>query len=128
MKPVKKIIRIVKHVPTGAKIPVVVNDSTKVKEGDVAIDVQEYMHNRKAFTIHMLCNRWDKTASDVLEILNRYQVPGHLRQPDIDALPEGMKPIDVALFFEEYIYALERKSKLPHSKLKAKKLKETVFH
>jgi hypothetical protein len=106
-----------KHLPTGALVPISIN---KVTDKNVIEDYQEYIHNRKGFKIGMLQNRWDKSKDDVIELLNKYQVPGHINHAAIKNIDSGEAPIDNAIFFEEYIYGLEKMEKLTHSKLKAK--------
>jgi hypothetical protein len=110
----KKVINIAKHVPTGALVPMHVN---KVNDKNEIEDFKEHLYNRKGFKLSMLQNRWDKTKEDVIELLDKYQVPGHLNHAEINF---DEKPIDNAIFFEEYIYGLEKMEKLSHSKLKAK--------
>jgi len=55
-------------------------------------------------------------------MLQKYEVPAHVNHEDVKALPKGATPIDVAIFFEEYIYGLEKKEGLKHFKLKSRKL------
>ena len=88
----------------------------------------EFMRNRKGFTLSMIQNRWDKCRDEVLELLQRYQVPGHLNNQDASCLTQGLSPADVAIFFEEYIFGIEKKEKLSHSKLKPKKVCEMRNH
>jgi hypothetical protein len=115
----KLTIHIAKHGPTGAEVPMVVKS---VDANNVITDYKEFLENRKGFSLRMLQNRWDLCRDDVIEMLDKYKVPAHVNHSDIKALPQGGSPIDVAIFFEEYIYALEKKEKLKHSKLKSRKL------
>lgn len=108
----KKVIHIVKHTPTGAKVPMIIN---KVNDDNVIINYKEHSKDRKGFTISMLQNRWDKTKEDVIEILDQFKVPGHI---DHNHIKNNLSPIDVAIFFEEYIFGIEKKTKMPHKKLK----------
>jgi len=107
-------INIVKHVPTGAEIPIII---TKMGANNVIEEYREWTEKRKGFKLKMLQNRWDKCREDVIDLLQKYQVPGHLNHREMD--PTKL-PVDVAIFFEEYIYALEKKEKLAHNKLKAR--------
>jgi hypothetical protein len=125
MKPAKRTLHVVKHIPTGAKVPVEIK---KVDKNNTIQDFVEWTRNRKGFTLRMLQDRWDKCAQDVLEILHQYQVPAHVRHEDVVKLKEGQFPTEVAIFFEEYVYALEKKAKLPHSKLKARALINITEH
>jgi hypothetical protein len=106
-----------KHLPTGALVPMSIN---KINDQNIIEDYREYLQNRKGFTLSMLQNRWDKTREDVIELLEKYEVPGHINHRSVKDLKEGETPIEVAVFFEEYIYGLEKKEKLAHSKLKSK--------
>ncbi len=119
MKPRKLVIHIAKHVPTGAEVPVIVNATT---ENNVVTDYKEFLENRRGFTIRMLQNRWDLCKEDAVEMLQKYQVPAHVDHEDVKKLSPGASPVDAAIFFEEYIFGLEKKEKLKHSKLKSKKL------
>jgi hypothetical protein len=86
------------------------------------------MEKRKGFTLKMLQDRWDMAKDDVLALLHEYQVPGHIRHPDTFTTNPNILPADVAIFFEEYIYGLEAKAKLPHNKLKAKSIESLTEH
>ncbi|HMG82316.1 MAG TPA: hypothetical protein VK559_04730 [Ferruginibacter sp.] len=116
MKPVRTLIQIAKHTLTGAKVPVVID---KVDDNNVILAHRELTKGRKAFNLTMLENRWDKCRDDVIELLKKYEIPGHLRSDcpfeDHDSVLES------AIFFEEYIYGLEKKEKIYHNKLKARK-------
>lgn len=114
MKKQKIIIHMAKHLKTGAEIPVLI---TKVDKNNVVEAYEEWTEKRKGFTLRMLQNRWDKCREDAIEILQRYEVPGYLKHDSLD--PTKM-PVDVAIFWEEYIYALEKKEKLSHNKVKSK--------
>jgi len=119
MKEPKLVIHLAKHVPTGAEIPVIVKQTDS---SNTITDYKEFLENRKGFSLSMLQNRWDLCRQDVLELLSRYKVPPHVDHKDVMALPEGAKPIDVAIIFEEYVFGIEKKEKLKHTKLKSKKL------
>lgn len=123
MKSAKKVIHIVKHNPTGAIVPVVIN---KMTPQNVIEDFQEVFNKRRYFTVKMLENRWDKCKEDVIELLQKYQVPGHLRHEEVKNIAPPILPIDVAMFFEEYIVKLELKEKMPHNKLKSKRYTSTL--
>lgn len=125
MKPGRKVINIVKHTPTGAEVPIMVS---KTSDKNVIEDFKEVINKRRGFTLSMLCDRWDKCAEDILEILKQFQVPGHLRHQDVMTLPDGTPPISVAIFFEEYIYGIEKNLTLPHKKVKPKELEDVKFH
>jgi len=122
----KKVIHMVKHKSTGANVPIVI---TKVSANNEIKEYKEITKNRKYFTLDMLMNRWDKCRDEVIELLTQYHVPAHVSFSSAQdlfnrSLPGSSAPVDIALFFVEYIYALERKIKLPHNKLKPKKLLE----
>lgn len=124
MKPPKLVIHLAKHIPTGAEIPIIVN----AMKDNVIEDYREFLENRKGFTLDMLQNRWDLCREDSLELLQKYQVPAHVNHQHVKSLPEGQFPIDAAIFFEEYIFGIEKKEKLKHSKLKSKPLKILKDH
>lgn len=114
----RKVVHIVKHVPTGAKIPMHIN---KVNSENKIVDHCESLRDRKGFTVTMLEERWNKTNKEVLGTLVKYKVPGHI---DHAKIKDSAKPIDIAIFFEEYILAIEQKEKIVHSKLKSRKLEK----
>lgn len=118
----RKVINIVRHTPTGAEVPMIIK---KVNEKNEIEDYEEYTDNREYFTLEMLSQRWDKDKEDILPILDEYEIPAHVQTKK---LVEGNKAIDVALFFVEYIYALEKKLKLSHSKLKPRIFKQETEH
>ena len=120
MKPSKLVIHLVRHIPTDAEIPVIVN---KTDENNVIQDYREFLDNRKGFSLSMLQNRWDLCRDDTIELLQKYEVPGHIEHKNIPTLMQGISPIDFAIFFEEYIFGIEKKENLKHSKLKSKPLK-----
>lgn len=119
MKSGKKVIHIAKHIPTGAKIPMLVEGMTK---NNVITDYKEFLDNRRGFTLVMLENRWNMCRDDVIELLQEYQVPAHVNHRDIQKLEQHQSPADVAIFFEEYIFGVEKKAKFSHNKLKSKKI------
>lgn len=105
------------HKPTGAEIPVEIK---KIDENNIIIEYKEITFGRKGFTLNMLLVRWNKDKDKVLEILQNYKVPGHINHQDIE---RGVAPADAAFFFEEYVYGIEQKSELSHSKLKPRLFK-----
>lgn len=109
------------HKPTGAIIPVIIEKTSK--EGIVE-KYREYTKDRKGFTLDMLEIRWDKTRQEVIYILQKYQVPGHINHSKIANNSNLLTPADIAIFFEEYIIAIEKKEKMQHNKLKAKSLEK----
>lgn len=129
MKKAQRVIQIAKHIPTGAKIPVVVK---KVDSNNIVEDYHEYMKGRKGFTLAMLQSRWDKCRDDVIDILQDYEVPAFVRNQDVLALREknidNAFPIDVAIFWEEYIYGIEKKEQMPHAKLKSRMFEGETEH
>jgi len=114
MKQTKKMIHIAIHKPTGAEVPVIVK---KVNKDNVIEDYSEYVEKRKGFNVEMLQKRWDKCKEDVVALLQQYQIPAYVRHSEV---MKSKMPVDVAIFFEEYIYGLENKENLSHSKLKSK--------
>jgi hypothetical protein len=124
MKEPKLVIHLAKHIPTGAEIPVIVN---AIKD-NVIEDYREFLENRKGFTLEMLQNRWDLCREDSIELLQKYQVPAHVNHQHVKSLPDGQFPIDAAIFFEEYIFGIEKKENMKHSKLKSKPLKILKDH
>ena len=108
---------IAKHLPTGANVPVVVG---KVDDKNVIQEYKEHLEHRRGFSLVMLQNRWDMCRDEVLDMLTKFQVPAHVNHQEVMKLKEGMLPVDVAIFFEEYIYGVEKKSKISHNKLKSK--------
>jgi hypothetical protein len=118
MKTPKLVIHLARHIPTGAEIPMIVNS---IKDNTIT-DYREFMEKRKGFTISMLQNRWDLCKEDALEMLQKYQVPAHVNHENVKSLPPVASPVDVAIFFEEYIFGLEKKEGLKHTKLKSRTL------
>ena len=125
MKPMKRVIHIARHLPTGAEVPIIIGKKT---DKNVIVDYKEFLENRKGFTLSMLENRWDLCRDDVLELLQKYQVPAHVNHEEVKKLQDGQTPVDVAIFFEEYIFGLEKKATLPHKKIKSKKLETIRAH
>ena len=121
----KRIIHIARHVPTGAKVPMVVG---KVNDKNIIQDYKEYLEHRRGFTLLMLENRWDMCREDVIEMLQKYQVPAHVNHQEIKKLKQDQSPVDAAIFFEEYIFGLEKKEKLSHNKLKSKSVESIRSH
>ncbi len=118
MKPPKRTVNIIKHLPTGAHVPIVVDE---VKEGIIK-KYHETVENRKGFSVEMLMQRWGKSKDEVVNLLQTYRIPAHVSHTDIKRLSGDALPLDVAFFFDEYIFALEKKYKLGHVKLKSKTL------
>lgn len=113
----KKTIHIVKHKLTGAKIPMHIRD---VDDNNTITEYKEHLQGRKGFKIDMLVERWGMPKEECIKLLKKYQIPGHLNSGDRNLLQEGTFPVDLAIFFEEYIYGLENKEELQHTKLKAR--------
>lgn len=113
----QKIIHMAQHKETGAYIPIIVK---KKNENNEVEDYEEYKDHRKGFTLEMLIRRWKKTREEVIQLLNKFQVPGHLNGDKFNTAIEGKLPIDFAFFFEEYISAIEKSTGMPHSKLKSR--------
>ncbi|MDP4145612.1 MAG: hypothetical protein Q8936_14190 [Bacillota bacterium] len=118
----RKTIHIVKHTPTGAEIPMII---TRINDANEIEEYKEFTTDRKCFTLQMLCNRWDKCRDETIELLQEYKIPAHVNYPDVQNLKDGQAPIDAALFFVEYIYALEHKINIPHKKIKPRSLKQS---
>jgi hypothetical protein len=113
----KKVIHVAKHIPTGALIPIVIN---KV-DNNIIQDYEEYTKDRKSFTLSMLQNKWDMDKDTVIELLQKYDVPGYIIQKEISQNQlKQIDALDIAIFFEEYIYGIEQKEKIKHKKLKSK--------
>ncbi len=125
MKQDKRIIHIVKHLPTGAKIPIIIS---KINENNIIEEFEEVMDNRKGYTLNMLQTRWDKSKDDVMEILENFEVPGHISNASFTAIKSHQQPLDVAIFFKEYIYGIERKTHISHNKLKPIKIEQLKLH
>ena len=117
----KKTIHIVDHKPTGARIPI---EILEVDKNNHIVRHKEWTPERKAFTLKMLMTRWSKSKEEVIQTLYDYEIPAHIRHPDVQKLAGEEKPIDCAYFFEEYAYGLEKKINLSHCKIKAKHLPE----
>lgn len=115
----KKIRGFTTHAPTGAHIPVLFEslDSPKYHE-----DLQ----NRHAYTIVMLQDKWSLPKEEVAAILQKYQIPAYVNHPEVNQNNMPTNLIDYALFFAEYIKAVEQKASIVHNKLKAKKLEELI--
>jgi hypothetical protein len=117
-------IVLVKHKATGAMVPVVIK---KIEKG-VITNYKEYTHNRKGYRLAMLQDRWDMSREDVLSLLMQYEVPGYINHQHMIAGEEYTLPADAAIFWEEYVYAIEKKEKLKHSKLKSKLLERLTIN
>lgn len=120
MKPPRRKINIVKHVPTGAEVPIVIDKMNN----NVIENYHEITDNRKGFGIEMLMDRWKMNKENVANLLQQYKIPAHVNHDDIKKLSNNSMPLDVAFFFEEYIHALEKKINLGHAKLKSKTLED----
>lgn len=81
----------------------------------------EYSKDRKGFNLDMLRERWNMSGADILALLKRYEVPGHIRQKDMLNVNENNPPSNVAIFWEEYIHAIEHKELIPHAKVKSRR-------
>lgn len=125
MKDKKLVAHIAEHKPTGAMVPMIVK---KTDENNKILDYKEHLLNRKGFTLDMLQHRWDLCQSDTIELLQKYQVPAHVNHQDVLRLPKNVSPLHAAIFFEEYIYGLEKKEGLKHSKLKPRTLEALRTH
>lgn len=125
MKPAKRIIHITRHIPTDAEIPMIIK---KVNKDNIIEEYYEYTDGRKGFTINMLQNRWNKCEEDVLELLQKYEIPAHISYKGLYGHNLNELPINRAIFFEEYIYAIENKEKITHNKLKSKELQKESEH
>lgn len=77
------------------------------------------MNNKKGFTLEMLTKRWSKPELDVINLLKKHNIPGHITYEDVESLLATEIPINKAFFLEMDIYKLEEKIKLPHKKLKS---------
>jgi hypothetical protein len=112
----RNVVHIAKHKETGAYIPIIVKKTNKDNE---ITDYSEHIRNRKGFTLQMLMTRWKKDKDYIINLLHEYQIPAHFNRNDIDFTANKL-PIDLAFFFEEYIYGVEKKTEMAHNKLKAK--------
>jgi len=126
----KRIIHIAKHAPTGAEIPIIVH---KMGENNSILDFEEVPDGRKCFSLDMIADRWKSNREAVTDILSKYNVPLHMRPDDLEmfrtkVLPDDATPMDYAVVFEEYIFAMEEKGKIPHSKLKPRPFKISPLH
>lgn len=127
MKRTRQVIHFVKHKKTGAEVPVIIKKINK--DSNIIEDYAEHVENRKGFTLKMLIDRWNIPREEVVELLQSYNIPAHLRYSDAKNIKDNGKLIDAAIFFEEYVYALEKKANLPHKKIKSfltEHLKEDV--
>lgn len=105
-----------KHLATGADIPVLV-------QGDKFV---EDMKDRKGFKIDMLQMRWKLPRENVANILQKYKVPAYLVQPKDNPIADHIEALDKAIFWSEYVFAIEQKTNMPHTKLKARTLEQLV--
>mgnify|MGYP001558132119 CR=1 FL=1 len=109
-------IHMVEHKPSGARVPMRI---IRIKDGTID-KYQEVTDGRKAFNLKMLEDRWKENKIEKLSILLKSKIPAHINHEKINKLTADQTPVDFAIFFEEYIYALERKLKIPHNKLKSR--------
>lgn len=109
-------IHMMEHETSGAKVPMRLH---KIKDGTVD-KYQEVTDNRKAFTLKMIQDRWNMSSTDIADLLLRFKIPGHINHETLKNTSNAKSPLDVAIFFEEYIYALESKLGIPHNKLKSR--------
>ena len=126
----KRIIYIAKHAPTGAEVPIIVQ---KMGEKNTILDFEEVPDGRKCFSLDMIADRWNTNREAVIDMLSKYNVPLHMKPDDLHKLKNSMLPadatsIDYAVVFEEYIFAMEIKTKIPHSKLKSKPFQISKLH
>ncbi len=125
MKERKITINYIKHVLTGAEVPIIVRKWSKDKEIE---EYSEWTEKRKGFTVKMLEERWNKSHYEVIKIITTFKVPAFVRYKDIESLREDQCPVYAAFFFEEYIYGIENKSKLSHNKLKSRLIGNETEH
>ena len=118
-----KVIHIVEHKPTGARIPMLINEVKNMGDKQMITNYQEHLEQRRGFTLEMLVSTWDTSKDEVLQLLKKFQIPGHINHSSMKG-HEDKSPSDFAIFFEEYIYGVERVCELQHTKLKSKLLKD----
>lgn len=126
----KRIIYIARHAPTGAEIPIIVH---KIGQDNTILDFEEVGDGRKCFSLDMIADRWCTNREAVTEMLSKYSVPLHMRPEDIEmfrrsSIPSDAKAMDYAVVFEEYIFAMEKKAQISHSKLKSRPFKISPLH
>ena len=122
---VKKHYAMAEHFETGAKVPI---EIISMKDNQIQ-EYREVTVGRKGFTLLMLQERWGKSRDETLELLQKHKVPAHVNYQDIKDLVSETKgqnsvdlmPVDFAIFFEEYIYGIEKMLQIAHRKLKSKK-------
>ena len=116
----KVLIHIVRHEPTGAEVPVIIHKT----ENGMIKEFEEVPTNRKCFSFPMICKRWNVEIEVLKATMEKYEIPAFLRREDYARVAKKEfkdgSMLEYAMIFEEYIYALEKKFKIPHSKLKAK--------
>ena len=89
--------------------------------------IQKRRHlERSAFTLSMLQTRWNKSREECIQLLEKFKVPGHLHSANINDFIPNSSMIDKAIFFQEWIYAIERRLKLPHIKLKPRTIEKLM--
>ncbi|HLX54261.1 MAG TPA: hypothetical protein VKR58_09985 [Aquella sp.] len=115
------VIHIVRHKQTGAEVPVIIR---KMSKNNIIEEYSEVVDKRKGFTVDMLQRRWDMCKDDVIELVQDFQVPAFVSHREVNKIAndssDDRMPIDVAIFWEEYIYGIEKKTKMPHNKLKSR--------
>jgi len=79
-------------------------------------DIHRDKKNRiRAFTIRLLCKRWEMKKEGVKEILHKYRIPGHIKHLTGSTPPADLS--DIAFYFEEYILAVEKEERIKPRKI-----------
>ena len=126
----KRLIHIARHAPTGAEIPIIVH---KMGPNNTIENFEEFCDGRKCFSLDMIADRWSTSREAVIEMVTKYDVPLFVRPDDLEmfrtkVLPADTTPMDYAVVFEEYIFAMEKKGQIGHNKLKSKPFKISPLH
>jgi hypothetical protein len=78
------------------------------------------LEGKRVFSINMLMVRWNKLRDEVIFLLDKYKIPGHVINYLSTNAQEVQMMIDKAWFMEKDINNLEKKLNLPHKKIKGK--------
>lgn len=110
-----------RHEPTGAIIPINHNFISRMEKGEqFSLSEIEKKTDRKYFSLDDICNRWDYDFESIMKMLSEYDIRVFsIMRP---FTPDGSIDPKHILIFDEYILALEKKLKIPHKKIKSKKL------
>lgn len=114
------------HIPSSAQIPV---DITYDINKYLIKDIIESTEDRKFFTFEMIKLRWNKTNNEVEHNLVKYLIEPRFIYNDDRPLDEKSNALlDCCIFFEEYIYAVEKKENIAPKFIESISFSNNIIH